>query len=300
MLDWDRIRVFHAVAEAGSFTRAAEHLGLSQSAVSRQISALEEDLATPLFHRHARGLVRTEQGELLFDAAREIAARMATAQTLLTESREQPAGLLRVNTSVGVGTVWLARHLAEFLDLYPEIRVTLFTLDTELDLSMRQADVAIRLNEPTQPDLIRKRLMTVHTHIYAAPDYLERYGTPETTDDLSRHRLIIYGDDTVIPTVEHLNWVTRAGMNDSTVPRAAAMRVNNVYGMLRAAEAGVGLATLPDYIVTADTKLVRVLPELEGPNFEAFFVYPEELRHSKRIAVFRDFLLRKVAEHRVW
>ena len=300
MLDWDRIRVFHSVAEAGSFTRAAEQLGLSQSAVSRQISALEEDLGTPLFHRHARGLVRTEQGELLYETAREIAAKMATAQSLLSESKEHPAGLLRVNTTVGLGTVWLAAHLAEFLEHYPEIMVSLIIKDSELDLSMRQADVGIRITPPTQPDLIRRPLMTVHTHVYASRDYLDRYGTPARPDELSSHRLVIYGDENVEPPVPFLNWVIRVGAADGEPPRRATLRVNNVYGMLRATEAGVGIATLPDYLVSRSSRIVRVFPEVEGPSFDAFFVYPEELRHSKRVAVFRDFLLRKVAEQPVW
>ena len=174
MIDWDRMRVFRGVAEAGSFTRAAESLGLSQSAISRQISALEEDLRTPLFHRHARGLVLTEQGEILFETAQEMAARIALVETRLDEAKDHPAGHLRINTTVGFGTVWLTAHLREFLELYPEITVSLLVIDTELDLSMREADVAIRLNPPRQPDLIQKRLMTVHTHLYAAPEYLER------------------------------------------------------------------------------------------------------------------------------
>ena len=173
MNDWDRVRVFRGVAEAGSFTRAAESLGLSQSAISRQISALEEDLRTPLFHRHARGLVLTEQGEILLEAAQEIADSIATVETRLDEAKDHPAGHLRINTTVGFGSVWLTAHLRDFLDLYPEITVSLLVIDTELDLSMREADVAIRLTPPRQPDLIQKRLMTVHTHLYAAPEYLE-------------------------------------------------------------------------------------------------------------------------------
>ena len=178
MFDWDRVRVFHAVAQAGSFTRAAERLGLSQSAISRQIGALEEDLGTPLFHRHARGLVLTEQGEILLDAAaRRRQAHGGASRRRSRESRDTPAGHLRVNTTVGVGTVWLTAHLAEFLDRYPEITVSLLVTDgADLDLSMREADVAIRVQRPTQPDLIQRRLMTVHTHIYAAPE-LSRPGT---------------------------------------------------------------------------------------------------------------------------
>lgn len=301
MMDWDRVRVFHAVAQVGSFTRAAERLGLSQSAISRQIGALEEDLGTPLFHRHARGLVLTEQGEILLQTASDVARRMAAVEAALGESRDSPAGHLRVNATVGIGTVWLVAHLPEFLERYPDITVSLVISDGDVDLSMREADVAIRVARPTQPDLIQRRLMTVHTHIYGSPDYLARHGAPERPDDLDRHRLIAYGDDRGVP-VASLNWVLVAGRDeeDGRDPRKATLKVNNVFGMLRAAESGLGLASLPDYLGSASGRLQRVLPHIEGPSFTAYFVYPEELKTSKRVAVFRDFLLQKVAEQPVW
>jgi DNA-binding transcriptional LysR family regulator len=302
MLDWDRVRVFLGVAEAGSFTRAAETLALSQSAISRQISALEEDLGTPLFHRHARGLVLTEQGEILLEAAHEIGARIALAETRLSDAKDHPAGHLRINTTVGFGTVWLTSHLKEFLDLYPEITVSLLVADTELDLSMREADIAIRLTPPRQPDLIQKRLMAVHTHLYAAPEYLETAPPLATADDLDRQRLIVYGSEATPAPVPSLNWVLVAGRpdDDRRPPRAPAFSINNVYGMLRAAERGIGVASLPDYLCSSSRRLVRILPHLEGPTFDAYFVYPEEIRASKRVSVFRDFLLRKMAEQPVW
>lgn len=301
MIDWDRVRIFHVVAEAGSFTRAADRLGLSQSAISRQIGALEEDLGSPLFHRHARGLVLTEQGEILLETAREVAKRMAAAQTALRESRDAPAGHLRISTTVGVGTVWLTAHLAEFCERYPDISLSLLVSDGELDLSMREADVAVRMQRPTQSDLIQRKLMTVHTHIYASPAYVERHGSPASVEDLDRHRLIVYGEESDANFVP-LNWIIYAGHEDveNARPRRTTLTVNNVYGMLRAAESGLGLASLPDYLGSASSKLVRVLPDLAGPSFTAYFVYPEELRSSKRVAVFRDFLLEKVAAQPVW
>jgi DNA-binding transcriptional LysR family regulator len=301
MIDWDRVRIFHTVAEAGSFTRAADRLGLSQSAISRQISALEEDLGAPLFHRHARGLVLTEQGDILLETARDVARRMAAAQGALKESREVPAGHLRISTTIGIGTVWLPAHLPEFLDRHPEISVSLVVSDGEVDLSMRQADVAVRLHRPTQADLIQRRLITFHTHIYGALSYLDRHGRPDTAADLDRHRLVAYGDDAQ-PPVTSLNWILHAGREDDehARPRRANLTCNNVYGMLRAVESGLGLASLPDYLAAASSRLERILPELEGPSFTAYFVYPEELRSSKRVAVFRDFLLEKVAAQAIW
>lgn len=300
MMDWDRIRIFHAVAGAGSFTRAAERLGLSQSAISRQISALEENIGTPLFHRHARGLILTEQGEILLQTAEEVAKRIATVETALGEVRDEAAGHLRINTTIGLGTVWLTSHLYDFRELYPDITLSLVVTDSDLDLGMREADVAIRLQRPTQPDLVQRRLMTVHTHIYGSERYLADHGTPTLPADLDRHSLIAYGAYWQ-PPVPSLNWILTAGRDEDEVHgRPAALTINNVYGMLRACESGLGLASLPDYLGSPSPQLVRVLPELEGPHFTAYFVYPEELRASKRVAVFRDFLLEKVAAHPVW
>src|ERR1700757_3072831 len=194
-MDWDKLRVFHAVAEAGSFTHAGESLNLSQSAVSRQISALEESLSVPLFHRHARGLILTEQGELLFRTAREVFAKLSMAEGLISESKDRPKGPLKITSTVAFGSTWLTPRIKEFLDLYPEIQVTVVVDDSELDLSMREADVAIRMSPPRQPDLVQRHLMTVRNHAYASADYLKKYGTPQRPEDLDKHRIIIYGSD---------------------------------------------------------------------------------------------------------
>ena len=194
-MDWDKLRVFHAVAEAGSFTHAGELLNLSQSAVSRQISALEESLETTLFHRHARGLILTEQGELLYRTTHEVYHKLAMAEAQLSESKERPSGPLKVTTTIGLGSLWLTSRIKEFIELYPEVDVTLILTDTELDLSMREADIAIRLQSPRQPDLIQRPLLTVHTHVYAAEEYLEEYGIPQRPEDLDKHRLLVYGQE---------------------------------------------------------------------------------------------------------
>jgi DNA-binding transcriptional LysR family regulator len=296
-MDWDKLRVFHAVAEAGSFTHAGEALNLSQSAVSRQISALEESLSVPLFHRHARGLILTEQGELLFRTAREVFAKLAMSESLISESKDRPKGPLKITTTVDFGSIWLTPRIREFLDLYPEIQVTLVVDDTELDLSMREADVAIRMSPPRQPDLIQRHLVTVQVHIYGTPDYLKKYGTPQRAEDLDEHRLIVYGED-ARPPVPGVNWLLDMGAKPGR-DRRPILAVNNTYGKLRAVNSGLGLASLPDFVAAENSDLVRVLPELAGPPNEAYFVYPEELRSSKRISVFRDFLLRKVAESRL-
>lgn len=295
-MDWDRLRIFHAAAAAGSFTHAGEQLGLSQSAVSRQIRALEDSVKAPLFHRHARGLILTEQGELLYRTAHDVLAKLAMAEAMLADSRERPSGELRVAAPLTFGSVWIAPRLSEFCDLYPDVTLRLILEDRELDLGMREADVGIRVRPPTQPDLIQRRLMTLHSHLYAAPEYLRRRGTPQSVEQLAKHRLITYGEDapTSLTTV---NWVLELpGLKGLEVQ--PVLQVSNVFAIMQAVESGLGIASLPDYAVQGNSRVVRVLPEVQGPENEAFFTYPEELRNSKRIAVFREFIVRKVAEWR--
>jgi DNA-binding transcriptional LysR family regulator len=291
-LDWDKLRVFHAVAEAGSFTHAGDTLNLSQSAVSRQIQALEESLAVPLFHRHARGLILTEQGETLNKTVREVFAKLAMTEALLTESRERAAGRLKVTTTIGFGSTWLAPRLERFLTLHPEVTVTLLLDDTELDLAMREADLAIRMHPPRQPDLIQRHIATFGWKVVGSPDYLRNAGIPQRAEDLDAHRLIIYGD--YRPPVEDINWLAEAGRRPGS-PRRAVVEVNSLPAMLRAVRSGLGLAALPDYMGEDLAELVPVLTELKAPKIEAYFVYPEEMRHSKRVAVFRDFLMAELA-----
>ena len=272
-MDWDKLRIFQAAADAGSFTHAGEALGLSQSAVSRQVSALEQDLEVPLFHRHARGLILTEQGEMLLRTVRDVMLKLSAVKTRLTDSRDKPHGELRVTTTLGIGTNWLTPKLGEFLELYPEIHLKTILTDEELDLGMREADVALRMREPVQPDLIRRRLFTIHFHAYASADYLKRHGQPRTLEDLDRHRILGYtGDGSSF--LNNINSLPTAG-RDPKKPREAAMTVNNITALLRAVENGVGIAVLPDYLIREDSGVVRLLPQADMPELDCYLVYPE-------------------------
>jgi DNA-binding transcriptional LysR family regulator len=288
-MDWDKLKVFHAAAEAGSFTHAGEQLGLSQSAVSRQVSALEQELAVALFHRHARGLILTEQGELLYRTAHEVFMKLEAARAKLTDSRERPNGDLKVTTTAGLGVQWLTPRLGEFVDLYPDIRVTLITTDEELDLAMREADVAIRMRQPTQPDLIQRKLFSVKSHAYASPEYLKRFGTPHTHDDLDQHRILLLGGN-VPPHLQNRKWLTEIGRNGKE-PRSPHLIINNVLGILRACQRGIGIAMLPDYLVEENGGLVQLFEDTVA--LDAYFVYPEELKTVARVQAFRDFLVSK-------
>jgi DNA-binding transcriptional LysR family regulator len=288
-VDWDKLRIFQAAAAAGSFTHAGEALGLSQSAVSRQVSALEQDLEVPLFHRHARGLILTEQGELLFRTVQDVTLKLDAIRSRLNDSRERPHGDLRITTTLGIGMNWLAPRLGEFLELYPEIRPQVILTDDELDLGMREADVALRMREPVQPDLIRRRLFTMHFHAYASAEYLKRHGQPRTLEELDRHRILAYGGSGT-GYLTNINSLPAAG-RDPKNPRQPALTINNITALRHAVESGVGIAVLPDYLVEPVKGLVRLLPQADMPELDCYLVYPEEVKGVARVQVFRDFLV---------
>lgn len=296
MFDWDKLRVFYAVAQAQSLTKAGEALNLSQSAVSRQISGLEEQMNVTLFHRHARGLILTEQGEILYRTVSEVQHKLKATETALMDSRDRPRGPLTVTAPVAMGTLWLVPQLAEFNELYPDITVSLIVSDEGVDVSMREADCALQLYEAKNPDAIQRKIGTLHRNLYASGDYLRKYGTPKKPEDLGNHRLISYGDDQRPPDPD-VEWILQVGAEKGQKWKPS-FKINSLFGILRAVEHGMGVAGLPEYMARGARNLTRVLPNIQGPPLDMYFIYASELRYSKRITVFRDFLLRKLAEVR--
>jgi len=293
-MDWDKLRIFHAVASAGSFTHAGQMLTLSQSAVSRQISALEEEITTPLFQRHARGLTLTDEGEMLYAAVSDVLNRLAQAEEALKNVREAPRGALKITSSHGIGTYWLVPRMDDFLKEYPEVEVHLVMEDRELDLAQREADIAIRMRAPVQADLIQRKLFTVHYHMYATNAYMEKNGTPKTLDEIADHTIVAYGE-TAAPEIREINWLleqTRRRLGG----KGRTIRINNVTGILCATESGLGIAAVPDYVAADRPHLIRVLPDVPGPSFDVHLVYADALRQSKRVAAFRDFLVKASKE----
>jgi len=292
-MDWDKLRIFHAVADKGSLTHAGDVLHLSQSAVSRQIRALEESLNCTLFHRHARGLILTEQGELLFDATQAMMKRLDAAAARIRDSEDEVFGELRVTTTTGFGTLWLAPRLANLYKKFPALKIDLMLEERVLDLPMREADVAIRMKEPSQADLIRKRLMNIRMRLFASPRYLEEAGTPQRPEDLSQHRLI--SQHAGAPQVAAGATLVQQLM---TYDIPSTLTVNNYFGVLQAVLNHLGIGVLPDYLTDDFADLVHVLPEVESAEVPVFLAYPEELRHSKRVAAFRDFVTDEIFAYR--
>lgn len=289
IMDWDKLRIFHAVADAGSLTHAGDVLHLSQSAVSRQIRALEDSLATTLFHRHARGLILTEQGELLFEATSSMVRKLDTTAARIRDSEENVFGELKVTTPTGFGSMWLVPRLAKLYERYPDLKIDLMLEERVLDLPMREADVAIRMKEPSQQDLIRRRLLNIRMRLYATPEYLEKAGTPMTFEDMAAHRLICQNPQT--PQVSSGAVLSQALL---ALNMTSTLMVNNYFGVLQGVLNHVGIGVLPDYLTTDFTNLVRVLPEIESGEVPVFLAFPEELRTSRRVTAFRDFVLEEI------
>src|ERR1700760_3315049 len=218
--------------------------------------------------------------------------QLQAARAKLTDSRERPGGDLKITTPPALGINWLIPRLGEFTTLYPDIRIALIATDEDPARSMREADGPTRARKPTQPDLIQRKLFSIGFHAYCSPEYIKRFGTPRTLDDLDSHRIIMLGDAQVPPHLQNRSWLIDAGRNGSG-PREAYFKVNNILGLVRACQQGLGIAALPDYLVEENNRLVQLFGESDSIQLDTYFVYPEELKTVARVQVFRDFVVSK-------
>lgn len=293
-MDWDKLRTFHIVAEAGSFTHAGTTLNLSQSAVSRQISALEESLNVQLFHRHARGLILTEAGEMLSNTAKGIFGQLAMLEARLMDTKSAPSGALRITAPDFLGSTWLVPRLTELHEKYPELQIDLLFDNRVLNLSMREADAAIRLYKPDQNDLLYSSLGKIDFHICGAKKYFKKHGRPETVKDLKNHILIGYPPNVPAP-FEDPNWLfRRANIEINNNPKT--IHINSLHGILEAVHHGAGLAVLPDYLVCEIREIETCLEKEIRPPVNIYFVYAEERKHSNRIKLLHEFLVETMKE----
>ena len=293
-MDWDKLKIFHNVALDLNISEAANKMNISHSSISRQISSLERDLKVSLFQRHARGLSLTEQGKILFKTVHDIFGKIALTEAQLTDSKEKPTGSLKIAATVAFGTTWLAPRMTKFINSYPDIDVSIKIENKYTDLSQGEADVALRLKEPTQMDLIRFPLYEFQFKIYSSPEYIEKFGIPTDVKELSNHRIVAFGKD-VEPSIPDVNCIL------DLIPKSKKYKVlyiSNMYGVMRAIAAGAGVGALPDYMKSTKNNLVPILPEANTPKATIYFTYPSELKGSKKIEALRDFLVREVNKER--
>ena len=294
-MDWNKLKTFYEVSLSKSLSKASLNLNISQSAISRQIQDLELDLNTPLFNRHQKGVRLTEQGENLFNTVSKIYLSVSEFEKKLQEKKTKPSGKLTINTTVGFGANWLTPRINKFIDQYPDMNISLLFSDQEIDLSTRTADIAVRVKRPTQGNLIFKKFVNFHNHIYASSTYIQNKGIPRSINDLDKHDLICFGTGLPSP-VSNIDWILSIGKRKQK--RRPKFRVNSIYGICLAVENGAGIAALPDYIVAEKKNLIRVLPNLEGPSYQTYFVYPESFKNDRRLEIFRDFLFNEAKDWR--
>ena len=289
-MDWDKLKIFHNVALDLNISEAAHKMNISHSSISRQISALERDLKVSLFKRHARGLTLTEQGKILFKTAHDIFGKIALTEAKLTESKEKPTGPLTIAATVAFGTTWLAPRIEKFTNSYPEIDVSIIIENKYTDLAQGEADVALRLTEPTQMDLIRFPLYEFQFKIYSSPEYIEKFGIPKDVSELPNHKIVAFGDS-VEPSIPDVNCILDLLPKNKKVK---TLFISDMYGVMRAIGGGAGIGALPEYMRISNNNLVPILPNADTPKTIIYFTYPPELKGSKKIEALRDFLVREV------
>ena len=288
-MDWDRLRVFHIVAQAGSLTEAGHALNVSQSAVSRQISSLEKNLEVKLFNRHARGLVMTEQGEHLFKITREIFAQVNAITTVISESRDGLSGNLKVATTVVIGSVWLASRLKRFIQAYPKLHLHIHLTDGEVDFTMREADVSINYRQSLPTDyVVQKELGIIRMGVYASKEYVQNFGIPRLAEELDNHRLIAFGEREIAP-VGNNNWLLGFGSQHGIL-RIPYLSINNAYGMLQAVKGGIGIAILADFLAADHDDLIELFPDAPTPTMPMYYTYPKALDGLGRIRALYEFM----------
>lgn len=291
-VDWDKLRIFNHVAWSGSLTKASEKLALSQSAVSRQISALEIMMGCRLFRRHPRGLMLTEQGDILFETTQEIFGRISNTLSILKDTKDMAAGHLRLATTPTFSNFWLAPRIPKFLAQYPDVRITHVISDDDTNLLQEGADLAIKPMPSAQLRMIQRPLMTFSRGIYASATYLEKNGEPQKLEDLNHHKLIVFGEDA--NSLDNTNILLYLGLNEDSPRRIPYFSVNSNMGIASAVANHVGIAMLDEYIAAQYPCLRRILPSVKLPDLTYYLVYPEELRRSKKIAALRDFIMENV------
>lgn len=283
-MDLDKLRIFYYAAKAKSFTNC--DLNLSPSAVSRHISDLEHRLKAPLFHRQGRGLSLTDQGEVLFESAHKVFAELDAARSLLNEVGFEPQGVLRIAIPGGWTATILIQYIAEFLKQYPKIRLHMIPIERLNEFNLNEVDAAIVPFMPDRPTWIQRHLMQFHLKLFASLDYLNNYGTPKTIEDLDCHRMITHGVDG--HTLSDLKWHLSLGTkNDKS--RDPYLIACSPY---HAAEQGLGIVTLAqENLLLRSGKLVQILPDVKGPTIDAYYVYPEHLKDSKKVRLLGDYIV---------
>lgn len=287
-MEWDKLKTFYYVGKYQSFKKASEVMGIAQSAVSRTISLLEHQIKALVFIRHHSGVTFTQAGEELFKVAQSVFTSIEQAHNQILENHKVPKGELTISATQGVVNFYLTPFLPEFQKLYPEINLHIFARDSIPDFDHRHADIALCPPVPDQKDLVQKHLLTNNVVLYACPEYLAKYGIPQTPQDLDHHKLIGIGN---FPGFLNMNWHLTLGMEEG-FSRVPYFSVSSPQSRLFMAEQGSGITAISrEHPGLNEMNLVQVLPDIKGPVIETWIIYPEYLKTSKRVQAFEDFII---------
>jgi DNA-binding transcriptional LysR family regulator len=287
VLEWSDLRVFLAVTTSSSFTAAAKTLRLDQTTVGRRIASLEATLGTKLFRRGRDGLALTAEGHEVLRLAREMEEAALALERRVGGRDRAVQGPVRMATIETFGSRFLAPRAPEFRRKHPEIEWTLVTSTRTVSLTRREADVAVRLERPSQADLVVRRLGTYAYALYASPSYLAKRGGAARTD-LATHDVIGFDEELSFPEAVWLSERTRR----------YALRTNSFSVIERAAMAGAGVAVLPCFLADGREDLVRVDPIEEVTARSLWVVVHAELATLTRVRAVVDFVTRQFAASR--
>jgi len=295
-VQWDKLKTFYYVAKLGSFTKTGQHLNISQSAISRQIGDLEYSLAHKLFKRLPKGLVLTRQGELLFQNVEKMFVCSELALMQIQNEQSEPQGDLNIGANVGLVDTWLYTIIPDFLTRYPEINLSIFSKDGHLDVESLEVHVALQPHVPDQPELIQNFLMSWNRRLYASKEYLQKYGTPKTVEDLEYHRLIGFGSEK-IHLFDNINWHLKLN-NNINKPQVPYISANSLRALFHFGTLGFGIISFSqESPLLKNSNLIEVLPEAIGPNIDIYFTYPVQLKGIRKINVLEEYLQTYVKNH---
>lgn len=290
MLDWDKLKLFYQVATAGSITTAAERLNISQPALSRSILNLEARLKTQLFNRHKHGITLTRQGEILFKSAHKMYQESRYAEQALQEDYNAVEGELTILTTPAIASTWLMKYIPSFLEQYPDIRLKVIGEIQDIDVD--QGDVLIRTFLAHQPTLIQHYATTFSMRLYASQEYLDKFGTPQTAEDLDNHRLISFNSGDM-RHLDNMNWILKVGHKGGSI-REPFLEFNSAACILKAAQLGLGIVELgKGYPAIEGVSLVEVLPDLKGPVVDIYYIYPEHKKSVRKVQAFLEHIIGK-------
>lgn len=292
-IDWEKLRIFHTVVRFKNFTKASKELGMTQPSTSRTIKALEDSLGVTLFKRHSRGLILTDEGQILYEATQNIAAQVNRACSLVVENKQNPQGTISVVTTLTFGSVWLAPRIEKFKQLYPDVDVNIIAVDNDFQKHMLNADCAILFGNSTDQTYLQRHLFVDQRFICGTKEYLKKHSVPTVPKDLDDHNLVVYSEQSGTQFMPTINWLLTIGVAKGKERRKPSLIVNSAYGVVNAVRSGLGIGIVPSYITYVDDQYVPVLTDYELVSPEVNFLFPRELRHSKKIEAFKDFLIQE-------